>query len=214
MNPALAFQKHRGAIEQIALRHGARLVHVFGSVARGQARDDSDLDLLVEIEERPGTWGITDLKIDLEEFLGCPVDLHTPDGIDPYIRESVLDPTKPPMPRDEFRARHILDAITLIEEFAGDDESRFFAERMRQDAIIRQLEIVGEAVNKMSLELRARHPEMPWKPIIDQRNFLIHCYPDVKLEKVWNVVTNHLPPLKTGMQQILAELTAEPDPAP
>lgn len=73
-----------------ARRHGARSVRVFGSVARGEARPDSDVDLLVEMEEGRSLVDLGALVLDLEALLGRRVDLVEPDGLHWFVRERVL----------------------------------------------------------------------------------------------------------------------------
>ncbi|MBI3696636.1 MAG: nucleotidyltransferase family protein [Acidobacteria bacterium] len=80
----------REEILRIAARHGAHNVRVFGSVARGDARPDSDVDLLADIERGRGMMDIGRLLIELEELLGRRVDLVEPEGLHWYIRDQVL----------------------------------------------------------------------------------------------------------------------------
>jgi predicted nucleotidyltransferase len=75
----------------IAARHGARSVRVFGSVARGDARQDSDIDLLVELEPGRSLLDLIAIKQDLEDALLTTVDVVTEAGISPYLRQRVLD---------------------------------------------------------------------------------------------------------------------------
>ena len=77
-------------ILRIAQSHGARTVRVFGSRARGDARDDSDLDLLVGLEPGRSLLDIVAIKQDLEDLLGYPVDVVTEGGLSPYLRERIL----------------------------------------------------------------------------------------------------------------------------
>jgi len=79
----------REEILAIARRHGVTSVRVFGSVARGEAGPDSDLDLLVEAGEHTSPWFPAHLVIDLEELLGCNVDVVTPEALFWYIRDRV-----------------------------------------------------------------------------------------------------------------------------
>ena len=83
-------QSRRREIVEIAQRYGARDVRVFGSRARGEARPDSDFDILVNVEERTSLLDIVAIKQDLEDLLGSPVHLVTEDAISPYMREKVL----------------------------------------------------------------------------------------------------------------------------
>jgi predicted nucleotidyltransferase len=78
-------------ILDIARRHGARHVRVFGSYARGQQRETSDLDLLVELEPHRDLFDLIELKQELEKSLHCRVDVVTEAGLSPYIRAKVLD---------------------------------------------------------------------------------------------------------------------------
>jgi len=80
----------RGQILSVAERHGAREVRVFGSRARGEAKPDSDFDILVTVGERTSLLDIVAIKQDLEDLLGSTVHLVTEDAISPYIREQVL----------------------------------------------------------------------------------------------------------------------------
>ncbi|HME00979.1 MAG TPA: nucleotidyltransferase family protein [Terriglobia bacterium] len=82
--------KKRAEIERIAASHGVRNVRIFGSVARGEARADSDLDLLVEVGPVTSSWFPAGLVLDLEELLGRRVEVVTVDGLNPDIREHVL----------------------------------------------------------------------------------------------------------------------------
>jgi len=80
----------REQIEAIAARHGARRIRVFGSVARGDSRPDSDVDFLVEAGPATSSWFPAGMIVDLEELLGRRVEVVTEKGLDPLIRESVL----------------------------------------------------------------------------------------------------------------------------
>lgn len=84
------FQNKRETILQIAQRHGATNVRVFGSVSRGEARADSDVDFLVDLDAGRSLFDLGGLLMDLQEFLGCPVDVVTAKGLRPRIRERVL----------------------------------------------------------------------------------------------------------------------------
>ena len=81
----------RTEILAIAARHGAHAVRVFGSVARGDAREDSDIDLLVDLEPGRSLLDLIAIKQDLEDALRTPVDVVTEAGLSPYLRQRVLD---------------------------------------------------------------------------------------------------------------------------
>jgi len=85
----MTIDRSREEILRIAARHGARNVRVFGSVARGQDRSDSDVDLLVEMENDRSLLDLVGLEQDLEELLQRKVDVLTVDSIHPAIRQRI-----------------------------------------------------------------------------------------------------------------------------
>ena len=76
-----------------------------------------------------------------------------------------------------------------------------------QDAIVRKLEIIGEAANNISDKFKARFPDVPWRDIIDMRNRLIHGYFGVDLNIVWQVITKDISHLHKQIKDILKELS-------
>ena len=102
---------------------------------------------------------------------------------------------------------HISDSIAAIESYVVDGRDRFMRERLIQDAVIRNFEIIGEAANRLSAELRSQQ-DIPWSRIIAFRNRLIYGYWSVDLLLVWDVVENDLPLLKDEVHRLLAALSA------
>ncbi|MGA3325067.1 MAG: nucleotidyltransferase family protein [Terriglobia bacterium] len=88
-------EEKREEIRRIAAKHGAMNVRVFGSVSRGEARQDSDLDLLVDTGPETSSWFPAGLVLDLEEILGCKVEVVTEKGLNPYLKERVLQEALP-----------------------------------------------------------------------------------------------------------------------
>lgn len=109
------------------------------------------------------------------------------------------------MKEDRVYLAHIRDAIERIDAFTSGGRDRFLADAMVQDAVIRNLEVIGEAVKGLSEDLRLSNPGVPWKQIAGMRDVLIHHYFGVKLETVWQVVVQHLPQLSERVQQLLNE---------
>ena len=110
------------------------------------------------------------------------------------------------MNRDSVFLRHILDAALKIESYVSVGRDTFLSTSHWQDAVIRQLEIIGEAVKNSSEPLRDAHPEIPWRRISGLRDVLIHPYMGVDLPAVWEVTQRDLPALKRRIQAILAAL--------
>lgn len=99
--------------------------------------------------------------------------------------------------------RHILDAISRIESYlAGVDREAFDSTPLLQDGVIRQLQIVGEAVKRLSPELRGRTPGVPWRQIAGMRDKITHDYMGVDLEAVWLTATEDLGPLKHSVEEL------------
>jgi uncharacterized protein len=90
MNFSELLKDKREAILQVAAKHGARNVRVFGSVARGEADEQSDIDFLVDMEPGRSLLDLGGLLVDLQDLLGQNVDVVTERGLKPRIRERVL----------------------------------------------------------------------------------------------------------------------------
>ncbi len=95
MNAAKSLKAKREEILRIAAQHGARNLRVFGSVARGDAGVDSDLDLLVDMEPGRSLFDMGGLLMDLQDLLGCTVDIVSERGLRPRIRDRVLSEAVP-----------------------------------------------------------------------------------------------------------------------
>jgi predicted nucleotidyltransferase len=85
----------RDEVQRIAAKHGARNIRVFGSVARGEARQDSDIEFLVDTGPVTSSWFPAGLVLDLEEILGCRVEVVTEGGLSPLIKDRVLQEALP-----------------------------------------------------------------------------------------------------------------------
>ena len=108
---------------------------------------------------------------------------------------------------DSIYLRHILDSIAKIEVYLqGVDEAIFNQNTLIQDAVIRQIEVIGEATRRLSSELRDKHRHVPWQDIAGMRDKLIHDYFGVDIDKVWLTAQDDLPVLKSSVGKILAEL--------
>ncbi len=101
------------------------------------------------------------------------------------------------MTKDKIYLSHILDTISDIEEFMQDvSEDEFFVNKEKQYAVLRALEIIGEATKNLSIELKTKNSDVDWKNIAGMRDKLIHAYFGVNLSLVWETIKKDLPKLK------------------
>ena len=108
---------------------------------------------------------------------------------------------------DRLYCRDILESGTAIQNYVeGIDFKAFAEDRMRYSAVIREFEIIGEAVGKLSAVWKQARPGVPWQDIKDFRNLLIHEYFGVDLEIVWNTIQDELPILMATVRGIEKEI--------
>lgn len=83
------------------------------------------------------------------------------------------------------------------------DKDAFLKDALTVDAVVRNLEIIGEAASRIPDDFKGTHPEIPWRKVVGLRNRVVHEYFGVDLEIVWSVISNDLPPLKAGVRLIV-----------
>jgi uncharacterized protein with HEPN domain len=108
------------------------------------------------------------------------------------------------MKSDKTYLGHILDAIGQIENYTRiASREEFLENSMMHDAVIRQIEIIGEASHNVSAMLQEQHSEIPWGQIVGMRNRVVHAYFDIDLDIAWDIVKSDLPVLKSQVQKLL-----------
>lgn len=108
---------------------------------------------------------------------------------------------------DLTRLKHIRDASERIIQFTkGRSRSDLDTDEMLSLALVRLVEIIGEAANHVSLDCQNRYPEIPWRQMIGMRNRLVHAYFDVDLEILWVVVSRNIPNVLDQVMQVIATL--------
>ncbi len=110
--------------------------------------------------------------------------------------------------KDLFRLEHISDCIEKIEYLAQIlyTQDNFEKKWIEQDAIIRNLEIIGEASISISDNLKQSYPDVSWKEMRGMRNFVTHQYFGVELNDIWSTVVNDIPLLKKQIQKIIEDI--------
>ena len=110
-------------------------------------------------------------------------------------------------PIDRDRLQHILDAIEKVERYLnGIGPAEFVANDEKVDAVVRNIEIIGEAATTLSRELKSGHAEVEWRFAAAMRNRLIHGYFEVDPQIVWSTVKNDIPKFKVDIVKIIKEL--------
>jgi uncharacterized protein with HEPN domain len=105
---------------------------------------------------------------------------------------------------DLIRIRHMLDAAREAMSFIKDkNRTDLDRDRMLVLSLVKSIEIMGEAASKVTKESRDGQPEVPWLNIIRMRNRLIHVYFDIDLDRVWDTITDDLPPVIAALEKIV-----------
>lgn len=109
---------------------------------------------------------------------------------------------------------HLLDMLIAAKEaqgfLAGMDEAEFADSRLHQMAVVKLIEIIGEAAKRVSEDFRAQHPQIPWAKIAGMRNRLVHDYTNIDVPTVWSTVILHLPQLVRDLEPLVPPDTDAP----
>lgn len=213
--------EHQQEIENL----GVKILSLFGSVARDEARPDSDVDILVEFESgrKNNQFGLlVELHKQLESLLGRSVDIIIPHSrmkhrlrqrvfndavcVFPYSNCKIYqkEVVGPVPPRDwKDRILDILEAIEKIERYIeGMNFDEFMDDEKTRDAVMRQLTIVGEAARYATPEVEANTPGIPWGQMRGLRNVLVHEYEEINLQTIWNIIKEHLQPVVPQLRRL------------
>jgi uncharacterized protein with HEPN domain len=107
---------------------------------------------------------------------------------------------------DKVRLQHMLDAAIEIQEYVRPSTRQGLnRDRKLVHSLVRLLEIIGEAANQVSMELRGNVPDIPWPVLIGMRNRLIHAYFSINLDVVWSTSTEDIPPLIMELKRLLGK---------
>jgi uncharacterized protein with HEPN domain len=111
------------------------------------------------------------------------------------------------MPRD-YRVflDDILEAAGKVLEYTAEfSEEQFFADRKTVEAVVWNLQIIGEASKKVPEEIRSRYPDLPWRDMAGLRDIIVHQYFGIKLDVIWKVIRDDVPLLEKRVREVLGE---------
>jgi uncharacterized protein with HEPN domain len=109
-------------------------------------------------------------------------------------------------PRDRIRLQHLADALNSAIRFArGRERGDLDSDEMLLFALVRAVEIAGEAASQVTDETRAQLPDLPWSAIVGMRNRLVHAYFDVNRDILWTTVTEAAPPVAERLKNLLSK---------
>jgi uncharacterized protein with HEPN domain len=106
---------------------------------------------------------------------------------------------------DRLYLHHMLERCHRVTRFVAPGRNAFMASEQMQDAVIRNVEVIGEAAKRVSAHARDQLPQLDWKAIRGMRDVLIHDYIGVDLDEVWNVASSRIPELQAALEGFLAE---------
>jgi uncharacterized protein with HEPN domain len=107
---------------------------------------------------------------------------------------------------DLLYIHHVLDCTHRIECYCRNGKEAFLATELIQDAVLRNLQTLAESTKRISDDLKAFHPELDWRAVAGFRNVLVHDYLGIDLERIWEIVSVHLPVLQSHMEAIRCEI--------
>ncbi len=201
-------------------RYGVKELGVFGSYLRGEQRQDSDLDLLVDFEKDISLWDVMELEEYLSERLGVRVDLIMKSSLRfrPHTAEKILKSYVPvvenwkdiirqeEMSKRDYREyiKDILQECEFVRKYTqGIEYEDFLESDLLRHAVVRALEVIGEAVKNLPSELLEKYPQIEWKRVKGMRDRLAHAYFGVDYELLWKVVKEELPSLCKVVRDML-----------
>lgn len=200
---------------------GVTRVRVFGSVARGEATDLSDVDLLLDLQEGSGLLRLMAAKDLFEDVLGTRIDAITERAIKPQLRRGILTDAVdilnvPDRPRRTHRRKRwrwrifdLLDAIDRIADYVAPHNLQSFKQDdMAVDAVLHSMARLGETTKFIPQSQQDHHPDIPWVLLRDIRNLVSHDYFGIDRDLVWQTARFELPKLRP-LLQALAEAPDE-----
>ena len=190
---------------------------LFGSFARGEETSDSDVDILVEYDKnaRISLLTISHMMGELEKSTGRRIDLIEdgcllPFAIESANRDKKLIYERREEVRDVERLNHMLEAINVLINY----KNHHTLEDAKSDPVVyfglvKHVEIIGEAVYKLTHEFRDNHPVLNWADIERMRHVLVHGYYKIRPAQLWETIVTDIPGIKPIIEQLILQEKSE-----
>ncbi len=105
--------------------------------------------------------------------------------------------------RDNLYLIHIRECLTRVAEYTSGGRDEFMNDTRTQDAVLRNLQIMGESTQRLSETLKAAHPQVQWRDLAAFRNILVHNYLGMDLAQIWQIITDDLPPFEQQIDAMM-----------
>ena len=205
-------RKHKPILKE---RFGVTELTLFGSFARDQATETSDIDIIVKFNGPATSKGYFGTISYLEEQLGRTVDLATHKSLRPEILPFVEKDTKMAEKHKLVREWrfHVKDMIKFGEEALsytdGMNKAALAADGLTYNATLHVIQLIGEAATHIPEDVKEAYPDIPWDEIIGTRNRIVHGYDVVNEDVIWNIIQTDLPTLIPQLEKILEDAQEE-----
>ena len=216
MNRATVLSQLKRHEAELSRRFGVASLTLFGSFARDQATEHSDVDILARFDDDPDLKSLLRTQSYLEEALGRTVDLvlwdELREEIRPYVERDILMPDSPGLPREwRFYIKDMIEFCENVQSFTdGLDYESFVADMRTYHATLRNMELIGEAANRIPEEVREANPDIPWGDIVGTRNRLSHDYRGIYEYRIWEIIQNDIPDMLPRLRNILKQPPGNP----
>ena len=192
---------------EIKREFNVEITGIFGSYARGEEKEGSDIDVLVSLGEGASLFDLAGLESYLEELFGVPVDVVSERGINPIVKADILKGTAGGIKSPLLYLCEMLKASRSIKEFTeGMDKDTFLEDNLTKDAVALQLEIIGKAAKSVPADIRSKAPEVDWEGMAGMGDRLISAYFDVDYDRVWDAAIKDAPVLERAVERLIREL--------
>ncbi len=214
--------------DTLAQRFGVTHLALFGSYARDQATQASDVDILARFDGPMGSKRLFEAQAYLEDLLGHPVDLATEktlrQEVRPYVQAEAIDLSKEGMPMPDtgsqptrewrFYVEDMIESCGRVLEYtSGLDQAAFVTDMRTRYAVMHNLTLMGKAATNVPKAVREADSQIPWGRIAKTGNDVIHRCWSIDDDATWDVIHEYIPRLLPRLKALLAGHGCSPTPA-